>query len=243
MLGNHIRRRDPISERLFRRFAIKYFARSLIFDLQQAAKQETVAYIREKMTTASIVADRWALLQLGLQRCHADGLVLEFGVHKGRSTRWIARHRNGMVHGFDSFKGLPGDWSGASEQTGSFSTGGRLPKVDKNVVLHPGWFSDTVPAFLKEHAGPAAFIHIDCDIYESTQTVFALLADRIVPGTVIVFDEYFNYPNWRQHEFRAFQEFVAAKGVRYEYIAFAAKNGHVMVRILDISRTGANGGA
>ena len=29
---------------------------------------------------------------------------------------------------------------------------------------------------------------------------------------MIVFDEYFNYPGWRGHEFKAFQEFVAETG-------------------------------
>jgi hypothetical protein len=44
--------------------------------------------------------------------------------------------------------------------------------------------------------------------------------------------EYFNYPNWQEHEFKAFQKFVAAAQLRYEYAGFAIKNGHVMVRIL-----------
>jgi hypothetical protein len=234
MFQDYIHRRFPISERLFRRVLIKYFARSLIFDLQLLAKQETVAYIRAHMPDALIVRDRWALLKLGLERRKIDGLVLELGVEKGRSIQWIARHHRGIVHGFDSFEGLPGDWAGAFERKGSFSTSGRLPKVPKNVALHPGWFSESLPAFLQKHKGPAAFIHIDCDIYDSTKAVFTLLADRIVPGTIIVFDEYFNYPNWRQHEFKGFQEFVKEHNVEYQYVAFAEKNGHVMIKILGV---------
>jgi hypothetical protein len=76
------------------------------------------------------------------------------------------------------------------------------------VRLHPGWFEGSIPAWLESNPGPVAFIHVDCDLYRSTQTIFMLLAERIVPGTIILFDEYFNYPNWEQHEFRAFQEFV-----------------------------------
>ena len=74
-----------------------------------------------------------------------------------------------------------------------------------------------------------AFLHIDCDLYSSTQTIFNLLSDRIVPGTVILFDEYFNFPNWENHEFKAFQEFVAEKGVKYTYLGFARQQ--VAVRI------------
>jgi len=48
---------------------------------------------------------------------------------------------------------------------------------------------------------------------------------------VIVFDEYFNYPGWRQHEYKAFQEFIANTGLKYRYIGFSAEKGHVAVQI------------
>jgi hypothetical protein len=52
------------------------------------------------------------------------------------------------------------------------------------------------------------------------------------PGTVLVFDEYFNYPGWERHEFKAWREFAAAHGVDYEYVAYARQQ--VTVRIRDI---------
>ena len=79
-----------------------------------------------------------------------------------------------------------------------------------------------------------AFAHIDCDLYESTKTIFSLIAERIQPGTVLVFDEYFNYPSWRDHEFKAFQEFVAGNNVRYSYLSYAKYN--VCVRIEAIGK-------
>ena len=60
---------------------------------------------------------------------------------------------------------------------------------------------------LGQHPGPVAFLHLDVDRYSSTRTVLELLGDRIVPGTVIAFDEFFNYPGWREGEYRAFNEF------------------------------------
>jgi len=51
------------------------------------------------------------------------------------------------------------------------------------------------------------------------------LADRIVPGTIILFDEYFNYPNWERHEFKAFQEFVTDRAASYPYLGFFASTG------------------
>lgn len=98
-----------------------------------------------------------------------------------------------------------------------------------NVRLHRGWFDDTLRKWLEDNPGPVAFVHVDCDLYSSTRTIFSLLGARLVPGTVILFDEYFNYPNWEKHEYQAFQEFVADRCVKYSYLGFARQQ--VAVRI------------
>jgi hypothetical protein len=76
-------------------------------------------------------------------------------------------------------------------------------------------------------------MHIDCDLYASTVEILEGLRERIQPGCVIVFDEYFNYPNWERHEFRAWQEFVTRHGVTYEYLAYARQQ--VSVRVLEVN--------
>jgi hypothetical protein len=103
--------------------------------------------------------------------------------------------------------------------------------VPGNAKLHVGWFDATLPPFLATTTESCALVHIDCDIYSSTVSVFSQLTARMVPGTVIVFDEYFNYPGWREHEYKAFQEFIAASGMGYRYIGFAAEKGHVAVQL------------
>ncbi len=108
-----------------------------------------------------------------------------------------------------------------------------MPRVPRNVVLHGGYFDASLPKWLDEHPGPVAYIHLDCDLYSSTKTVLNLLAARLIPGSVILFDEYFNYPNWEQHEFKAFQEFVSEKSVRYTYLGYARQQ--VAVRIDSIN--------
>jgi hypothetical protein len=217
---------------LYRKFLHKFYREDLWLDLAIASKRESVDYIRAHMPAAQILADRYALLRFALAAAPPDGLVMEFGVEKGLSINCIARATSRVVHGFDSFRGLPQAWAGTKEGGGAFDRGGKPPRVPANVRLHVGWFDDTLPSFLAEEKGPAAFVHIDCDIYESTHAVFALLEPRIVPGTVIEFDEYFNYPGWQQHEFRAFQEFIARGRRRYEYIGFSAERGHVAVRMV-----------
>ena len=218
--------------RAYRKFLHSYYANDLWIDLRLHAKREAVDYIVANMQSALVLPDRLALLGFALSRAPQDGLVMEFGVEKGTSLRHLATLTPRTVHGFDSFEGLPGDWTGTKEAKGAFDLKGRLPSVPANARLHVGWFDKTLPAFLATQSESCALVHIDCDIYESTAAVFKALAGRIVPGTVIVFDEYFNYPGWRQHEYKAFQEFVTGAGLHYRYLGFAAEKGHVAVRIV-----------
>ncbi len=224
--------REGLFGRAYRKFLHTFYANDLWIDLRLHAKREAVAYILEHMPEALVRADRLDLLSFAYDRAPAEGLVLEFGVEKGASLRHLAGLTPRQVHGFDSFEGLPGDWHGTKEAKGAFSLKGRLPKLPGNAVLHVGWFDATLPEFLKRDPSPCALIHVDCDIYASTVSIFSQLAERIQPGTVIVFDEYFNYPGWRQHEYRAFQEFIALSGLKYRYLGFSAEKGHVAVRIV-----------
>jgi tetratricopeptide (TPR) repeat protein len=170
------------------------------------------------------------MFRIGLESASHPGMVLEFGVRHGASIRQIAALAGQPVHGFDSFEGLPEDWHG--EPAAVYSTQGALPPVPQNVSLHPGWFEDSLPAFLASHAGPVRFVNVDCDLYSSAKTIFEHLAARIVPGTVIVFDEYLGYEQWREDEFKAFQEALRAHSWRYEYLAFGLSTKQALVRLL-----------
>jgi hypothetical protein len=222
---------EGLIARAYRKILHTFYANDLWIDLRLHAKREAVEYILANMQEAMVLPDRLALLGYALSRAPADGLVLEFGVEKGASLRHLAGLTQRPVDGFDSFEGLPGDWSGTKEAKGAFSLRGKLPRVPANARLHVGWFDQTLPQFLRQDAQACALIHVDCDIYASTVSIFAALNGRIGPGTVIVFDEYFNYPGWRQHEYKAFQEFIANTGLKYRYIGFSAEKGHVAVQI------------
>lgn len=168
-------------------------------------------------------------LRFGLNMASVEGLILEFGVSFGTSIRIIAGECDGPVYGFDSFQGLPAAWH--HEDAGTYTTAGHMPEVPENVHLRPGLFEDTLPEFLSRHAGPVRFMNVDCDLYASTKTVFGHLGDRIVAGTIILFDEYFMYPGWQEDEFRCFQEEVRAHGWSYDYIAFNLVTKQAAVRI------------
>ena len=190
--------------------------------LQERARSATLDFISEQMPEAIAFDTPRELMAHALSRVTVDGLIAEFGVNEGGTVSFIAKNNAGRtVHGFDSFEGLPEDWSGNKMHAGYFNRNGQLPRVPSNVVLHAGWFDKSLPKFLDEHAGPAAFLHVDCDLYSSTVTIFENFAPRIVEGTVIVFDEYFNYPNWQHHEHKAFEEFKRTSGLTFRYIAYS----------------------
>ena len=197
--------------------------------LQRRALEETAAFVAEQMEMVMSYPDRFALYEATLKKVVSDGLVCEFGVFQGESINFLADHLpQKTVYGFDSFEGLPEDWR-ADVRAGHFKT--KLPEVRGNVRLIQGWFNKTLPAFLAEHSDAAAYLHIDSDLYSSAKTVLDLFAARIRPGTMIIFDEFFNYPGWQQGEYKAFQEFVAAHGTAYEYLGYAARDEQVAVVI------------
>jgi len=197
---------------------------------QMRALAETVDFIEANLPTVPARDSAFDVLTLGLAEARAvRGLHLEFGVREAFTLNWIARHTDGPVFGFDSFEGLPEDWT-AEHRRGAFRTD-RLPRVRPNVTLVRGLFDASLPTFLEAHPEKLAFVHIDSDLYSSAVTVLTLLADRFQPGTVVVFDEFFNFPGWKQGEYRAFMEFVAARGVEFEYVAYCRFGEQLALRI------------
>ena len=147
-----------------------------------------------------------------------DGLVLELGVWKGNSLRLIAETLPDKdVYGFDSFEGFPED--GRVDWKMDLSRGGSLPAVPSNARLIKGYFDDTLPGFTEAHPGPVGLLHVDCDIYSSTRTIFRALRNQIVPGTVIIFDELINHRGFENNEILAFYEFLREAGLDFEWLA------------------------
>jgi hypothetical protein len=150
-----------------------------------------------------------------------EGLWLEFGVCSGNTINIISSQTENKVYGFDSFQGLPEDW-GNHQPKGTYSTGGNLPIVNHNVELVVGLFQDTLDDFLKNHTESVAYLHLDADLYSSTKYVLDKLENRIVTGTVISFDEIYNYPEYMDHEIKAWLEFCDRTKIKYEWITRTA---------------------
>ena len=168
------------------------------------------------------------------------GQVLEFGTATGRTLRqfalWLPDHD---IWGFDSWQGLPEKFNDLP--VGHFAQ--ELPEVPDNCGLIRGWFgarpqhdqSDidehTAHAFAQTHPEPIALLHLDADLYSSTKTVLDAFARQIVPGTVILFNEYWNHATWKKHEFRAWQEHKTEHKIEYDYVAYASDHQEVAIRV------------
>src|ERR1700737_2571230 len=165
-------------------------ARDIGLARRHKATLESADFVDEYMRMARSYPDKFALLKAAIEQVEVTaGLFCEFGVYSGGTVKFIASLTQCEVHGFDSFEGLPEDWRSGHEK-GLFALGS-LPEVRKNVRLYKGWFQVTIPDFRNNHSEPIAFLHIDADLDSSTRTVFEMLGDRIVPGTIIQFDEFF----------------------------------------------------
>jgi len=141
----------------------------------------------------------------------------EFGVGEGETLDWFAsrKPRTNRLYAFDSFKGIPEPW--AIFPTGHWSTQVYVSNRP-DVVVVPGLFQDSLTPELIQEIGPLGLLHIDCDLYSSTKTVFDRVGHLIEEGTVIIFDELHNYSGWKTQEIKAFLEFVLANQIQFEYL-------------------------
>jgi hypothetical protein len=159
-----------------------------------------------------------------------DGMWLEFGVWRGHTINILATLTNKTVWGFDSFKGLPEEWIKVRTSTGEsiglpkgyYDMQNKLPALKLlNIQIIPGWFEQILPTFTEEHRENCAVIHIDSDLYSSCKTIFNYLRNKIVPGTIILFDELighekYPYTEFADGEMKAWLE----EDFSYKYLAY-----------------------
>ena len=168
------------------------------------------------------------------------GLWLEFGVYKGQTLDLISSYTDQEVYGFDTFSGIDQEWSGTSSGSmNGFNIGGKPPSsvipldkdrrygnntgarrpFNKNVNFICGDFRQTLPHFLEKNSADISFMHIDCDLYESTEVIFKYCGNLLQKGSVVVFDELVNYKGYQQDELKAFNEFIAKnKNFHFKWI-------------------------
>jgi macrocin-O-methyltransferase TylF-like protien len=168
------------------------------------------------------------------------GAFVECGIFKGASLARFAMFRHlfeseetRALIGFDVFGKFPETAFDADKDRRArfISAAGdesisvdQLRKVladkgcDKNVTLVVGDICQTVPTYVAEHPElRIALLHVDVDILEPTRVVMETLAPLVVPGGVIVLDDYGIFPGAT----RAVDEFMKGRPERIQKLPYA----------------------
>lgn len=161
-----------------------------------------------------------------------DYSFLEFGVWQGRSINYMAHIRPQCIfHGFDSFEGLPENWK-IGHNKGHFKTEFYKLKFRQNVIIHKGWFEDTIKE-IKDCDQKIAGIHIDCDLGSSTTTILNELNDLIIKNKpLLLFDEMYNYNEFEKHEFKSFLDWANSNNLNFEVLATNLAHQQVLIKLI-----------
>lgn len=166
-----------------------------------------------------------------LEHAPPEGFVLEFGVFKGASIRILAELTAEPVYGFDSFEGLPEDWT-LFHKKSFFDVQAALPDAPDHVTFIKGFFDQTLDTWLEAHPGLVRFAHLDADLFSSTHFVLNRLKPRLTNGTVLIFDDYLYAQDHDRHDYRAHMALAEEFGVHTRYIG--RHGGSVSVQVTGI---------
>jgi O-methyltransferase len=126
--------------------------------------------------------------------------ILEVGVYRGGTGAILAsackHNKNAVVHLVDTFEGVvkvtnrDKTYHGGEHADTSLTFVQQLLKDMQlaNVKLYKGIFPDDVSESFKDMT--FHMVHIDVDVYQSGKEVLEYVWPRLVPGGVVVFDDY-----------------------------------------------------
>lgn len=168
-------------------------------------------------------------MRLGLKAASNNGLWMEFGVFRGNTLTMMAKSNpKKIIYAFDSFQGLPERWRNVSKsdlekyvKKSAFSTDGVPPRLPfHNIAFIIGLFHETLPPFLRDHAGrKISFLHMDADLYSSSFYVLNQVKSMLASKAIIVFDELVNYPEYLNGELKALWDVFADSSFAVEVVA------------------------
>ena len=123
------------------------------------------------------------------------GDYAEVGVYKGGISTVISQNSNSNVYLFDTFEGMPyftnnvdKDWKVGTFKDTDINNIKALFQTQKNVYIHKGIFPKDTAKFIETNK--FKFVHLDVDNYISYKESLEFFYPRVVPGGVIVFDDY-----------------------------------------------------
>ena len=181
--------------------------------------------------TPQLFFNKWDLYKNMIRKSKTKTAFYEYGVCRGVSFRYLIKFFN-KGYGFDTFEGLPEDWNNKYKK-GSFSAEGKIPEV-KDGTFIVGKFEDTLPGFFSEYRPVASLINFDADLYSSTLCALNYSIPVIDKNTILIFDDFLNFDNWEQNEYKALNEFCTNNNLSYKVIAISYSSRQVAVKLIGV---------
>jgi hypothetical protein len=216
-------------------------------DHDYAKNSDAVAFVSEFMPNAiPLSADSHVLLYGALVAFanFPDGVAVDLGAGVCKSSNLLGSvFVRGAVFACDTFSGLPYEWERRDMRfpIGTFapkhSPKGNQPPfpILDNVIAVKGEFKNTIKEIIPVIGDrPLALVHIDSDTYQSAVDGLTPLLPLLRVGTVLVFDEFYNYDGFEAGEYSAFMDVVVAKGFKYTPLAFNAQHQQVVIQISEL---------
>lgn len=187
-------------------------------------------YVADHLSEAiNFSDDRAAHLTHAVNVAQNKGLVLEFGVYQGESLKIIQKAAGQTAYGFDSFTGLPEDWT-LFHSKNFFNQNGATPQSNQDIHFIKGLFQDTLEAFIKTNPEPIRIAHLDADLYSSTSYVLTQLMPHLSTGTVLIFDDYLYALDYEKCDYRACRDFLVQTGFQVKFLSY--ERGSVALQLL-----------
>jgi len=236
--GEVIRQADRVVDRVVE-FEVRS-RRDIVYAGDQQAGRESSDFALEHFLDAKQFKGANETLRYAVSQAPSGGMALEFGVASGATLGVIAEERKiGRSTASTPSRGCPRRGLSAFPLARSSRTSYRMWPA-------PSLWSDCLRTRCRNSSPSTPDRWTSCT-WTRTCTPrpgrCSDWSDRVwQPGSIVHFDEFYNYPGWQQHELRAWNEYVADSGVEFDYIAHAHSDCQVTVRITatpsaDSSRT------
>jgi hypothetical protein len=147
------------------------------------------------MTLSTLLSQECLVAMARLAEGAPAGCLVEVGVYRGGSAAFlyeVAQRQGRELHLFDTFRGMPVEEFGLDKhRVGEFADCplGEMRAAMPGAHFRVGVFPGTLIA-LPDDIDDIAFVHCDCDQYESYRAVIGHLWPRMVSGGVMLFDDY-----------------------------------------------------
>lgn len=184
-----------------------------VLKLMLARRKFTSIYLQLREYT--MIPPEWYVANLELvdnSNAPKQGAIVECGTWKGGMIAGVARllGKDREYYLFDSFEGLPPakDIDGESaiswqkeKDPANYYDNCKASETDalnamkkagiENPILKKGWFNETLPGMKFENG--ISILRMDADWYDSTMDIFTNLFDQVLPGGLILIDDYYTW--------------------------------------------------